>query len=166
MKVQLYVVDTHGWDYVTNYIDTKTMKENLFLAKMTLKMQFLLLDTFFIEAYFCIIYTGCNTTWPKAIHFHALYRVSVSINQWIRRLLLLWIIHMWIWENSLKANSFPFSESSCVPVPQLIGFLIKNQSFFSPLMHSSNRMRKKKKKEINNKNFWARFFLVKCLMNC
>ena len=40
MKVQLYVVDTHGWDYVTNYIDTKTMKENLFLAKMTLKMHF------------------------------------------------------------------------------------------------------------------------------
>ena len=40
MKVQLYVVDTHGWDYVTNFIDTKTMKENLFLAKMTLKMHF------------------------------------------------------------------------------------------------------------------------------
>ena len=121
-----------GLCYKLNYIDTKTMKENLFFGKNDFENALLLLDTFFIEAYFCIIYTGCNTTWPKAIHFHALYRVSVSINQWIRRLLLLWIIHMWIWENSLKANSFPFSESSCVPVPQLIGFLIKNQSFFLP----------------------------------
>ena len=93
----------------------KDHEREFVFGKNDFENAFLLLDTFFIEAYFCIIYnTGYNTTWPKAIHFHALYRVSVSINQWIRRLLLLWIIHMWIWENSLKANSFPFSESSCV----------------------------------------------------
>ena len=132
MKVQLYVVDTHGIMLQTKLYWYKDHEREFVFGKNDFENALLLLDTFFIEAYFCIIYTGCNTTWPKAIHFHALYRVSVSINQWIRRLLLLWIIHMWIWENSLKANSFPFSESSCVPLPQLIGFLIKNQSFFLP----------------------------------
>ena len=59
------------------------MKENLFLAKMTLKMHFLLFNTFFIEAYFCIIYSTQDIILldqRQYIFMHYIVFLSASIN--------------------------------------------------------------------------------------
>ena len=62
MKVQLYVVDTHGIMLQTK-LKYKDHEREFVFGKNDFENALLLLDTFFIEAYFCIIYsTGYNTT--------------------------------------------------------------------------------------------------------
>ena len=82
MKVQLYVVDsTHGWDYVTNYIDTKTMKENLFLAKMTLKMHFCSSIHFLLKPIFVLSTQAVILLDQRQyIFMHYIVFLSASIN--------------------------------------------------------------------------------------
>ena len=82
MKVQLYVVDTHRWDYVTNFIDTKTMKENLFLAKMTLKMHFCSSIHFLLKPIFVLstIQDIILLDQRQYIFMHYIVFLSASIN--------------------------------------------------------------------------------------